>query len=150
MCQVWVRISANFYCFLSKQGTCVRLHPTLCNPVDYNPPDSSVPGISQARILEWVASSSSRGSSWPKDQTRISCISCIGRWILYHWATWLSKNIWAIIANYSKKQEEILSTQTNECLKSKGVAKERNLVGDSWRRWLSSWNDANVKMFSSE
>ena len=38
-----------------------RPHPTLCNPVDYNTPGSSVHGISQARILEWVAISSSRG-----------------------------------------------------------------------------------------
>ena len=43
-------------------------------------------GTSQARILEWVAISFSRGSSWPKDQTHV--ISCIGRWILYHWASW--------------------------------------------------------------
>ena len=40
-----------------------KLCPTLCNPVDYSPPDSSVHGISQARILEWVAISFSRGSS---------------------------------------------------------------------------------------
>ena len=56
---------------------------TLCNPMDWGPPGSSVHGISQARILEWVAISFSRGSSWPRDQT---CVSCIGRWILYHWA----------------------------------------------------------------
>ena len=37
--------------------------PTLCNPMDYSPPASSVYGISQARILEWVAMPSSRGSS---------------------------------------------------------------------------------------
>ena len=43
--------------------------------------DSSVHGISQARILEWVAISFSRGSSWSRDRT---CFSCIGRWILYH------------------------------------------------------------------
>ena len=54
-------------------------------PMDCSPPGSSVHGISQARILEWVAISFSRGSSWPRDWTRISCI---GRWILYHWATW--------------------------------------------------------------
>ena len=47
-------------------------------------PGSSVHGISQARILEWVAISFSRGSSWPSDRTRVSCI---GRQILYHWAT---------------------------------------------------------------
>ena len=50
-------------------------------------PGSTGHGILQARILEWVAISSSRGSSWPRDWTGISCISCIGRSILYHWAT---------------------------------------------------------------
>ena len=57
---------------------CVRwVCPNLCNPLDYNPPGSSVHGISQASILEWVAISSSRGSSWPKDQTLVSYI--VGR-----------------------------------------------------------------------
>ena len=59
--------------------------PTLCNPMDCGPPGSSVHGILQARILEWVAISSSRGSSWPKDQTHIYYISCIGRQVLYHY-----------------------------------------------------------------
>ena len=66
---------------------------TLCNPVGSSPPGSSVHGILQARILEWVAISSSRGSSWPRDQTHASCVSCIGRQILYHWATWESPAI---------------------------------------------------------
>ena len=52
--------------------------------MDCSPPISSVHGISQARILEWVAISFSRGSSQSRDQTRIFCIS---RQILYHWAT---------------------------------------------------------------
>ena len=56
----------------------------FCNPMDCNPPDSSVHGISQARILEWVAISFSRGSSRPRDWT---CVSCIGRQILYCWGT---------------------------------------------------------------
>ena len=47
-------------------------------------PASSVHGISQARMLEWVAIASSRRSSWPRDG---NCISCIGSLILYHWAT---------------------------------------------------------------
>ena len=47
-------------------------------------PGASVLGTSQARILEWVAVSFPKGSSWPRDQT---WVSCIGRWILYHWAT---------------------------------------------------------------
>ena len=52
--------------------------------MDCSLPDSSAHGILQARILEWVAVLSSRGSSWPRDQIYISCISCIGRWVLYH------------------------------------------------------------------
>ena len=48
---------------------------TLCHRVDYSPPGSSVHGILQARILEWVAISSSRGSSQPEDQTQVSCIA---------------------------------------------------------------------------
>ena len=52
------------------------------------PTSPSVHGIFQARILEWVASSYSRESSQPRDQTHVSCISCIGRWILYHCTTW--------------------------------------------------------------
>ena len=55
--------------------------PTLCEPVDHSPPGSSVHGILQARILECVAISFSRESSWPRDWT---CISCIGSQILYH------------------------------------------------------------------
>ena len=58
-----------------------------CNPMDCSPTTSSVHGIVQARILEWVAVSYSRGSSQPRDKTHVSCISCIGRWILHHWAT---------------------------------------------------------------
>ena len=53
--------------------------PTLCNPMDFSPPGSSVHGILQARILEWVAISSSRGSSPPRDQTCVSYISCTGQ-----------------------------------------------------------------------
>ena len=61
--------------------------PTLCDPVDCSPSGSSVHGILQARILEWVAISFSRGSSRPRNWTRISYVSCIGRWVLYRWAT---------------------------------------------------------------
>ena len=57
---------------------------TLCNPTDCSLPGSSVRGISQARVLEWVSVSSSRGSSRPKDQTHLSYISCITRRVLYH------------------------------------------------------------------
>ena len=61
---------------------------TLCDLIDCSPPGSSVYGTLQARILEQVAISYSRGSSGPRDQTCVSYISYIGRWILYHCATW--------------------------------------------------------------
>ena len=48
---------------------------TLCDPMDHSPPSSSVHGILQASLLEWVAVPSSRGSSPPRDQTCISCIA---------------------------------------------------------------------------
>ena len=60
---------------------------------DSNPPGSSVHGIHQARILEWLAMPSSRGSSWPRHQTHGSSASCIGRQILHHWATFISLKI---------------------------------------------------------
>ena len=49
--------------------------PTLCDLTDCGPPGSSVHGILQARILEWVAFPFSRGSSQPRDQTQVSCIA---------------------------------------------------------------------------
>ena len=57
---------------------------TLCDPMDCSLPGCSVHGILQARILEWVAISFSRGTSWPRDQTRVS-------WITHRFFT-----IWAI------------------------------------------------------
>ena len=50
---------------------------TLCSPLGCSPPGPSVHGILQARILEWVAMPSSRGSSQPRDRTHISCVSCV-------------------------------------------------------------------------
>ena len=52
-----------------------KLCLTLCDPMDCSLPGSSVHGIFQARILEWLAISFSRGSSWPRDRTHISCIT---------------------------------------------------------------------------
>ena len=57
---------------------------TLCDPMDSSPTGSSVHGILQAGIVQWVAMSSSRGSSQPRDQTGVSYISCTGRQTFYH------------------------------------------------------------------
>ena len=61
--------------------SCTQL---FCDPKDGSPPGSSVHGISQARILEWVVISSSKASSRHRDQTHVSCA---GRRILYHRGT---------------------------------------------------------------
>ena len=66
----WPRRKHYFGCCLVA-NSCL----TLCNSVDYSPPGSSVHGISQARILESVAISFSKGSSRLRDWTRISCIA---------------------------------------------------------------------------
>ena len=60
-----------------------KLCPSLCHPMDCSLPGSSVHGIFQARILEWVTISYSRGCSQSRDQTHIFYISCTGRQILY-------------------------------------------------------------------
>ena len=65
-------------------GEVVQSCLTLCNPVDCSLPGSSVHGIFQARILEWVAISFSRGSSWPRDWTWVS--HTVGR-LFTIWAT---------------------------------------------------------------
>ena len=61
---------------------------TLCDPMDCNPTGSSVHGILQERILEWVAMPSSRGSSWPRDRTQVSYVSFIGSRFFTTSTTW--------------------------------------------------------------
>ena len=61
-----------------------QLCQTLCNPMDCSPPGSSVHGILQARILEWIAIFFSKGSSRPRDRAQVSCIA--GRFFTI-WAT---------------------------------------------------------------
>ena len=58
--------------------------PTLCELINCSPPGSSVHGILQARILKWVATPSSRRSSWPRDQICIFYVSWFGKQVFYH------------------------------------------------------------------
>ena len=68
----------------------------FATPWDCSPPGFSVHGIFQARVLEWFAMPSSRGSSWPRKWTHVSCISGIGRQILNCWATWETTEIYLL------------------------------------------------------
>ena len=81
----WANREAPFLLMCMLYAKLLQSRLTLCNPTDCSPPGSSVHGISLARILAWVVISFSRGSSQPRNWTHISCI---GRQILYHWATW--------------------------------------------------------------
>ena len=72
------------YKFLMCCAQSLQSCKALCDPMDCSPPGSSVLRILQARILEWVAVPSSRGSSQPRDWILISCFFSIGRWVLYH------------------------------------------------------------------
>ena len=62
----------------------LRLCLTLWDPMDDSLSGSSVHGILQARILKWVAMPFSKTSPWHRDWRRVSCVSWIGRWVLYH------------------------------------------------------------------
>ena len=82
---------------VKSESEVAQLCPTLCNPVDCSLPGSSIHGILQARILEWVAISFSRGSSQPRDQTQVSCIA--GR----HFTLWATREAqeWATLPTLS-------------------------------------------------
>ena len=82
---LWDRLwSRPFWCQVCVKVLAAQLCLTLCDPTDYSPPGFSVHGISQARMLEWVATFFSRGSSWPRDLT---WVSSIGGWFFANWTT---------------------------------------------------------------
>ena len=87
----WFNLLFKFYFY---QSVSCSLCPTLCTLMDCSPPGSSVHRILQVRILEWVAISLSRGSSPPRDWTRVSWIA--GRFF----------TIWATKESLKKKKKE--------------------------------------------
>ena len=116
--------------------------------MDRSPPGSSVHGISQAVILEWIAISFSRGSSWPRDQT---LISCIGPWVLYRQVPG-KPDLW----RYSPLNEAKSSIPLFNCrlcmvtsLQSeqygKGEGKKRVIV-----QWRNLTNTTNLSRWSSQ
>ena len=83
-------INRNQVSVLEKKELVTHSCLTLCSPMDCTPPGSSVHGILQARILEWVAIPSSRGSSQPRDQTQGSSPALAGRFFTTS-TTWASR-----------------------------------------------------------
>ena len=95
-----VSISRGQQTFLKESESEVTPCPTLCDPMDCSLPGSSLHGIFQARILEWVAIPSSRGSSWPRCWSWVSYISCFGRRVVYHYhhlGTWEGISIYKYV-----------------------------------------------------
>ena len=98
---------------LVQRNACVLSHVQLFyDHMNCSPPSISVHGIFPARILEWVAISSSRGSSQSRDWSQGSCVSCTGRQILYHCTIWeaqvllyLGSNTSCAIYNMSLNKE---------------------------------------------
>ena len=88
-----------------------QLCPTLCNPVDCRLPGSSIHGIFQARVLEWVATSFSRGSSWPRDQTLVSRI--VGGFF----------TVWATREEIQWRLGHFLNLMIKHCLLNLGLSK---------------------------
>ena len=139
----------------------------IWNPVDHSPPGSSAHGILQARILEWVAISSSRGSSQPRDQTQVYWVSCtagisftteplgdhhliniiiidISETQFSHLQTWVGvgfrlENIWSILGKVAIKSNALyLGAKLIEQLLKLGVFPWVRL--QSWRSniWFSA------------
>ena len=92
----------------------LQLCPTLCDPMDCSLPGFSIQGILQARILQWVTISFSRGSSWPRDRTRVSHIG--GRRF----------NLWATYRGKESKKEWIYV-----CILEKEMAAHSSII--AWR-----------------
>ena len=103
-------VSSTCVCACTRAQLCLP----LCDSMECSPPSSSVEFF-QARILEWVSISSPRASSRPRDRTCISCVSCIGRWILYHCATWEKMQVFSLFMNivnffFGKREQKFVVT----------------------------------------
>ena len=99
--------------------------PTSCNPVDCSPPGSSIHGILRARILEWVAISFSRGSSWPRDWTQVSHIAS------RHFNLWATREV----QNRLRQKYILVSDELVSCV----FNQQLNWLGSEWPRVLM-WN----------
>ena len=98
------------------RGLVTQLCPTFCKPMNCSPQGSSVHGILQARILEWITIPFSRGSSQPRDHTRVSCIAdsllpeppvFINSTNKQNWAPQLGVRYWPKFYRYNIKQEGV-------------------------------------------
>ena len=120
-----------------------RLCLTLCDPMDCGPPDFSVHGILQTRILEWVAMHSSRASSQSRDQTQVSCIA--GRFF----TTWATREAHSSLSNHINRQRKA-QTISQRC-KVLVFYQNTTTINEKWENILLSriWM-LSLKMFGED
>ena len=123
-------------CFVAK------LCLTLCDPMDCSPPGSSVHGIHQVTLLEWVAIPLSRGSSWPRDQTQVFCITV---WAIYTPSFLLShKKFCTVSKNVEKQACQCILQHFKNCFLINLIISVllRTYVLSSfyWKQWIMSGN----------
>ena len=107
--------------------------PTLYNSLDWSPPGSSVHGILQERMQEWVAMPFSRGSSLPRDRTCISCVSCIADGFFTCWNIRKAQSWGRSQQNYSSAQKHALGWLEG---KVKHDADEKNTSSETKRELI--------------
>ena len=95
-----------------------QLHPTLCGPTDCSPPVSSVHRNSPDKNSGAGCHFLFQGSFQPRGWTCVSCVSCIVRWILYHWAIWETVDITELKAIKQKMQEKFCLPSPLFCLEA--------------------------------
>ena len=111
------------YITLKMKVLVAQLCSVVCNPMDCTPPGSSVHGILQARILEWIAIPFFRGFSWPRNQTQVSCLA--GRFFTI-WATREALKGW----------EQVLNPVTSILIRRReNTQKQRRPCEDEGRDW---------------
>ena len=120
-------------CVCASVGSAAQSCPTLCDPTDCSSPGSSVHGILQARILEWVAIPFSRGSSQPRDQTQASCIA--GRFFI----------VWV---QYRSHTPQGNSAQVPELMNPHTATREK--PEPQWRAHLPQWRSSRARKQNSE
>ena len=119
---------------------CVQLTHMHWGSMNCSPPASSVNGISQARILEWVTISFSREFSQPRYQSHVSCI---GSQILYHWITQRAFTNGIFHKTRTKNLKICMETQKTELVQSD------SLTSDYTTKWQSSKQYGIVTELSS-
>ena len=114
---------------------------TLCDPMDCSLPGSSVHGLSQARILQWVAIPFSGGSSQLRDRNPISYVSCIGRWFFTTGATWEAPSSPKHVSTENLRTRTYLPIGSWMELAQDLKMKIAWLEGGSYILWLASFED---------